>query len=284
MNADTTVHVSVGEHSLAHAHAAAPSRDHVQPPAPAAAPALGATPLVEIVGLRHRYPDGTEALRGVDLAIAEGRSLALLGPNGAGKSTLLLHLNGILRPTEGSVRLDGVKITPATVKQTRERVGLVFQDPDDQLFMTTLYEDVAFGPLNQGLPAAEVDELVHRTLHAVGLADAASRPGHHLSFGQRKRATLATVLVMKPRVLVLDEPTSNLDPHSKREMVALLESLGTTALIATHDMDVAWQLCSDAAVLDDGKVVALGPKETILTDEALLEAHGLELPWAVRMG
>jgi cobalt/nickel transport system ATP-binding protein len=242
-----------------------------------AAPAV-----IELEGVRHRYPDGTEALRGIDLTVSEGRSLALLGPNGAGKSTLLLHLNGILRPSEGSVRLDGVEVTSATVRDVREQVGLVFQDPDDQLFMTTVYEDVAFGPLNQRRTPAEVDELVHRALHDVGLADAASRPGHHLSFGQRKRAALATVLAMAPRVLVLDEPTANLDPRSRRQMLALLASLGTTALIATHDMDVAWELCADAAVIDDGVIVAYGPRETILTDEELLERHGLDLPWAVR--
>jgi len=242
-----------------------------------------AVPLIKLEGLRHRYPDGTEALRGVDLCVTEGRSLALLGPNGAGKSTLLLHLNGILTPGEGSVRVDGMEVTSATVRRVRERVGLVFQDPDDQLFMTTLYEDVAFGPLNQGRSPVEVADLVSRALEAVALADEAGRPGHHLSFGQRKRAALATVLVMSPRVLVLDEPTADLDPRARREMVALLASLRTTALIATHDMDVAWQLCADAALLDGGRIVASGPRETVLTDEELLEAHGLELPWAVRM-
>jgi cobalt/nickel transport system ATP-binding protein len=241
-------------------------------------------PVIELEGVRYRYPDGTEALRGIDLTVREGRSLALLGPNGAGKSTLLLHLNGILHPEAGSVRLDGTEVGPSTVKAVRRAVGLVFQDPDDQLFMTTLYEDVAFGPLNGGLSHAEVDERVHRALHQVGLADAASRPGHHLSFGQRKRAALATVLVMEPRVLVLDEPTANLDPRSKRQMVRLLASLGTTALVATHDMDVAWELCADAAVIDDGMIVASGPREEILTDATLLEAHGLEVPWAVRLG
>jgi len=240
--------------------------------------------VIELDGVTHRYPDGTEALRGIELAVAEGRSLALLGPNGAGKSTLLLHLNGILRPTTGSVRVDGAEVTPATLRAVRENVGLVFQDPDDQLFMTTLYEDVAFGPLNSGVAPDEVDRLVHEALHEVGLADAASRPGHHLSFGQRKRAALATVLVMSPRVLVLDEPTANLDPRSRRQMIALLASLGTTALVATHDMDVAWELCTDAAVIDGGVIVASGPREAILTDAALLEAHGLEVPWAVRAG
>jgi cobalt/nickel transport system ATP-binding protein len=238
--------------------------------------------VIELKGVTHRYPDGTQALRGVDLIVREGRSLALLGPNGAGKSTLLLHLNGILRPSDGSVRVDGVEVTPQTVRQARESVGLVFQDPDDQLFMTTLYEDVAFGPLNQGRSSDEVDALVHRALHDVGLADAASRPGHHLSFGQRKRAALATVLVMRPRVLVLDEPTANLDPRSKRQMVSLLSSLATTSLVATHDMDVAWELCADAAIIDSGAIVASGPRDAILTDAALLEEHGLELPWAVR--
>lgn len=240
--------------------------------------------VIELDGVTHRYPDGTEALRGIELAVAEGRSLALLGPNGAGKSTLLLHLNGILRPTSGSVRVDGAEVTPATLRAVREKVGLVFQDPDDQLFMTTLYEDVAFGPLNSGTAPDEVDRLVHEALHEVGLADAASRPGHHLSFGQRKWAALATVLVMSPRILVLDEPTANLDPRSRRQMIALLASLGTTALVATHDMDVAWELCADAAVIDGGVIVASGPREAILTDAALLEAHGLEVPWAVRAG
>ena len=241
-----------------------------------------AQPLVELAGVRYRYPDGTEALRGVDLTVREGRSLALLGPNGAGKSTLLLHLNGILQPHAGTVRLDGIELTAGTIREARAKVGLVFQDPDDQLFMTTLYEDVAFGPLNLGIDPGHVDELVHDALHEVGLADAASRPGHHLSFGQRKRAALATVLVMSPRMLVLDEPTANLDPHARRHMVSLLAALGTTALVATHDMDVAWELCADAAVIDGGVVVASGPREEILTDRALLEAHGLELPWAVR--
>jgi len=239
-------------------------------------------PLIELDGVGYRYPDGTEALRDVDLVVREGRSLALLGPNGAGKSTLLLHLNGILRAAAGAVRVDGRRVDDASVRDVRRDVGLVFQDPDDQLFMTTLYEDVAFGPLNLGLSPEEADRRVHAALHNVGLADAASRPGHHLSFGQRKRAALATVLVMEPRVLVLDEPTANLDPRSRRQMVELLRSLGTTALVATHDMDVAWELCDDAAVLDGGTIVARGSREEILTDEVLLAEHGLELPWAVR--
>lgn len=241
-------------------------------------------PLIELRAVSYRYPDGTEALREVDFMVQEGRSCALLGPNGAGKSTLILHLNGILKPTSGAVLLDGAVVGDGDIAAVRRDVGLVFQDPDDQLFMTTLYEDVAFGPLNLGLSAAEVDERVHRALHLVGLPDAASRPGHHLSFGQRKRAALATVLVMEPRVLVLDEPTANLDPRSRKRLLALLGTLDTTALIATHDMDVAWQLCADAAIIDDGRIVASGPKEQILTDAELLDAHGLELPWAVRNG
>ncbi len=239
-------------------------------------------PLIELADVSYRYPDGTEALTDVSLIVHEGRSLALLGPNGAGKSTLLLHLNGILRAVAGTVRVGGREVSDSSVRDVRRDVGLVFQDPDDQLFMTTLYEDVAFGPLNMGITAAETDTRVHRALHEVGLADAASRPGHHLSFGQRKRAALATVLVMEPRVLVLDEPTANLDPRSRRQMIELLRSVGTTALVATHDMDVAWELCADAAVLDGGTIVARGTRDEILTDEALLHAHGLELPWAVR--
>lgn len=233
---------------------------------------------IEIAGLTHVYPDGTEALSGVDLTVAPGERVALLGPNGAGKSTLILHANGVLRATSGKVAAGGVEVTDATVRTVRERVGLVFQDPDDQLFMTTVYDDVAFGPLNMGLPVVEVDARVHEALHAVGLAEAASRPGQHLSFGQRKRVALATVLAMRPAVLALDEPTSNLDPRARRAMLELLSGLDATMLVATHDMDVAWRLCSRAAVMDGGRIVADGLAGAVLTDEALLTAHGLELP------
>lgn len=237
-------------------------------------------PVLELHDVRYRYPDGTAALDGVDLRVEDGESLALLGPNGAGKSTLLLHLNGVLRPTGGTVAVEGVPLSDETVRAIRARVGLVFQDPDDQLFMTTLYDDVAFGPLNAGLSRDEVDESVHRALHAVGLAEAASRPAQHLSFGQRKRAALATVLSMAPPVLVLDEPTSNLDPRARREMIALLRSLPATKVLATHDMALAAELCGRAIVIDAGRVVADGSMDEIMADSALLEAHGLESPTA----
>ncbi|MEN6429844.1 MAG: ATP-binding cassette domain-containing protein, partial [Coriobacteriales bacterium] len=162
-------------------------------------------------------------------------------------------------------------------------VGLVFQDPDDQLFMTTVYDDVAFGPMNAGSTPEETDHRVHQALHAVGLAEVASKSGHHLSFGQRKRIALATVLAMQPDVLVLDEPTSNLDPRARRHMVELLSTLMSTLVVATHDMDLAWSLCDRAVVIDHGAVVADGPAHAILRDEVLMAEHGLEVPWAVRL-
>jgi cobalt/nickel transport system ATP-binding protein len=235
-------------------------------------------PMIQLESLAYTYPDGTRALDSVDLAIGRGERVALLGPNGAGKSTLILHVNGILRPSEGSVIVGGSRLEDDTVRGIRAKVGLVFQDPDDQLFMTTVYDDVAFGPLNMGLSPGEVENRVHEALHAVGLADAASRAPQHLSFGQRKRIALATVLSMSPDVLVLDEPTSNLDPRARRKMIELLAELEATTLLATHDMDVAWQLCPRAVVVDGGKVVADGPARDIMTDTALLEAHGLERP------
>jgi cobalt/nickel transport system ATP-binding protein len=237
-------------------------------------------PVFELTGVSHRYPDGTLALDGIDLTVSEGETVALLGPNGAGKSTLLLHLNGVLRPVEGRVRVEGVEIAEDTVRQVRARVGMVFQDPDDQLFMTTLYDDVAFGPLNMGLARDEVDERVHRALHAVGLAEAASRPAQHLSFGQRKRAALATVLSMEPPVLVLDEPTSNLDPRARREMASLLRSLAATKVLATHDMGLAASLCARGVIVDAGRIVADRDMRALMADEALLKDHGLEGPTA----
>ncbi len=238
--------------------------------------------VIGIEGLVYEYPDGTRALDGVDLSIRHGERVALLGANGAGKSTLMLQVNGVLRASRGSVTVGTVPLRDDTVRQIRAKVGLVFQDPDDQLFMTTVYDDVAFGPLNMGLAPAEVDERVHSALHAVGLPEVASKPGQHLSFGQRKRIALATVLSMRPEILVLDEPTSNLDPRARREMLELLGSQDTTMLVATHDMDLAWRLCTRAVILDEGRVVADGTAGEILADEALLLAHGLELPVAVR--
>jgi cobalt/nickel transport system ATP-binding protein len=243
---------------------------------------LETTRAIEIVGVVHEYPDGTRALDGVNLAVDAGERVALLGPNGAGKSTLILHINGVLRATSGSIVVDDIELSEETLREIRSRVGLVFQDPDDQLFMTTTYDDVAFGPLNMGLDRHEVEHRVHDALHAVGLADLASKPAQHLSFGQRKRAALATVLSMRPSVLVLDEPTSNLDPRAKREMVELLSGLEATSLVATHDMDLAWTLCTRAVVLDVGRVAADGPTSELLADEELLLAHGLELPVAVK--
>jgi cobalt transport protein ATP-binding subunit len=237
-----------------------------------------ARPAIRLEGISYRYPDGTPALAGVDLSIDEGESVALLGPNGAGKSTLLLHLNGILRPTSGRVTVGGVEIDDSTVREVRGRVGMVFQDPDDQLFMTTLGDDVAFGPLNMGLSREEADRRVHEALHAVGLADETSRPAQHLSFGQRKRAAIATVLAMGPSVLVLDEPTSNLDPRARREMIALLSSLTATKIVATHDMDLALRLCGRAVIVDGGTIVADGPAAELMANVALLETHGLERP------
>ena len=240
-------------------------------------------PILEFSGTHYAYPDGTEALRGVDLRVMPGERIALLGPNGAGKSTLMLHANGVLRASAGSVSVGGAAISDVTVRSVRARVGLVFQDPDDQLFMTTVYDDVAFGPRNMGLDRATAEERVHEALHAVELADVASKAGQHLSFGQKKRVALATVLSMRPDLLVLDEPTSNLDPRARRHMIELLRGLNATMLVATHDMDLAWSLCDRAVVLDAGRIAAAGSREELLTDEALLSRHGLELPWAVRL-
>ena len=210
--------------------------------------------------------------------MAHGERIALLGPNGAGKSTLIGHLNGITQAQQGEIAIAGTLISRATVARVRERVGVVFQDPDNMLFMTRLADDIAFGPRNMGLPEAEVARRVTRALAEVGLTDLAAKPGLHLSFGQKKRAALAAILAMAPAVLILDEPTSNLDPRSRRAMIKLLSGLAVTLIIATHDMDLAWTLCERAVVLDKGDLVADGPARTLMVDEALMRRHGLEVP------
>jgi cobalt/nickel transport system ATP-binding protein len=242
-------------------------------------------PAIEIENLRYRYHDDTEALRGVSFAIQPGECVGLLGPNGSGKSTLLLHLNGILpEKLAGSsiVRIDGEPITPHNLDQVRRRVGLLFQDPDDQLFCPTVAEDVAFGPQQLGLAGAALAERVEHALAEVGLAGYGHRSTHHLSHGEKRRACLAGVLACEPSVLVLDEPTSGLDPRGRREFKQLLQSISATKLIATHDLEWAVELCARVIVLDGGSVVADGPTVDVLNDEARMLAHGLERPHSLR--
>ena len=236
------------------------------------------TTALTVEGLRYRYPDGSEALRGVDLTVAPGERVAVLGPNGAGKTTLVLHLNGILLPSAGQVAVGGVPVTRPNLAEVRRRVGIVFQDPDDQLFMPTVGDDVAFGPANLGLRGAELDAEVDIALDAVGMTGYRGRTPHHLSFGQRRRVAVATVLAMRPDVLVLDEPTSNLDPAARRELSEVLQRIELTTILVTHDLPYALELCTRSVVLDDGRIVADGATADVLADADLLAAHRLELP------
>jgi cobalt/nickel transport system ATP-binding protein len=236
-------------------------------------------PALDVTGLAYRYPDGTQALFGVDLRIEAEERVAVLGPNGAGKTTLMHHLNGLLLPQTGSVAVHGLAVSAEHAAALRQQVGLVFQDPDDQLFMPTVWQDVAFGPANAGLRGAELDKRVTEALTAVGMLDAAQRPPHHLSFGQRRRVAVATVLAMRPRVLVLDEPSSNLDPTSRRELAEILLGLDVTLLLVTHDLPYALQLCPRSVVLSAGRVVGDGETRRLLADEDFMAQHRLELPF-----
>jgi energy-coupling factor transporter ATP-binding protein EcfA2 len=259
-------------------------------------------PAVRVCDLVYRYPDGRLALRGVDLTIMPGEAVALVGPNGAGKSTLLWHLNGLLPGNDraqalhahGAARvesngaprvwIDGLEVNARNAPEVRRRVGLLFQDPDDQLFSTTVVDDVAFGPLNLGMARAEARRWALECLARVELEEVADRPPHHLSFGERKRVCLAGVLACQPSVLVLDEPTANLDPRGRRRFIELIRGLPATKLIATHDLEMALELCRRTVLLDAGRVVANGLTRNVLGDPNLLEAHGLEMPLSLKIG
>src|SRR5512136_1545318 len=240
---------------------------------------------IQVANLSYRYHDGTEALLGVSFSVATGECVGLLGPNGSGKSTLLLHLNGLLPDKlgwNGAVRILGQPVTPDNIETIRRQVGLVFQDPDDQLFCPSVEEDVAFGPQQLGLSEQEVHSRVRKALAEAGLAGFGHRATHHLSHGEKRRACLAGVLACEPTVLVLDEPTSDLDPRGRREFKALLRQITATKVIATHDLELVVELCARAIVLDRGAVVADGPVNKLLNDEELMLAHGLERPHILR--
>lgn len=235
---------------------------------------------VEDVG--YTYPDGTAALDGVSFDITHGESVAIVGANGAGKSTLLMHLNGLLSPARGSVDIGDVPVTKNTLPSIRRTVGMVFQNPDDQLFMPTVFEDVAFGPMNLGLEPGDIEERVTDALGRVGAERLRERPPYRLSGGEKRAVAIATVLAMWPNILVMDEPTSNLDPRARRRLIELLATFEHTKIIATHDLDLALELCERTIVMSGGKVTADGPTSEIFSDEALLEASGLERPLSLR--
>ena len=238
-------------------------------------------PSLLIEDLAFAYPDGNQALFGVNLRVERGERVAILGPNGAGKTTLVMHMNGIHPAEHGSVSVAGEVVDTKDknlLRRIRGKVGVVFQDPDDQLFMPTVGEDIAFGPYNMGIRGAELDAVVDQALALVHMSEFKDRPPHHLSFGQRRRVAVATVLAMKPEILVLDEPSSNLDPASRRELADILRSLEITILMVTHDIPYAYELCERSIILSGGIVVADGDTKTILSDSKLLSENRLELP------
>lgn len=232
--------------------------------------------IIAIRNLSFGYPDGQTALSGVNLTIYRGESVALVGPNGAGKSTLILHFNGVLR-SNGSIRLLGKPINDKNLRWVRSRVGLVFQNPDDQLFSPTVFDDVAFGPVNMGYGDEEVHQAVKQALGMVGMAGFERRSPHHLSIGEKKRIAIATVLSMSPEILVIDEPSSNLDPRGKWDLIGVLDSLPVTKVIVSHDLELVAALCQRVVILDKGQVVADGLTKDILADKKLLAEHGLAM-------
>jgi cobalt/nickel transport system ATP-binding protein len=234
---------------------------------------------IEIKGLSYSYPDGQRGLAEIDLTVYCGESVALIGPNGAGKSTLLLHLNGILRGN-ATINIHGLQLADKNLREVRKKVGMVFQDPEDQLFSLNVYDDVAFGPINMGFAQEEVDRRVRQALQKVGMQGYVKRSSHHLSIGEKKRVAIATVLSLDPDILALDEPTNSLDPRGKWSLMELLRSIRVTKIIASHDLDLVSCLCDRVIILDKGRIVADGTSAQILSDIELLAEHGLTVPSA----
>ncbi|OGW53016.1 MAG: hypothetical protein A2Y48_08555 [Nitrospirae bacterium RIFCSPLOW2_12_42_9] len=243
---------------------------------------MGNKNAIEVNNVFFTYPDGHKAIKGISSSIGHGEKVALIGPNGAGKSTFMSLLNGVLMANEGKVIVDGIEVRRENLTEVRRKVGIVFQDPDDQLFCPTVFDDVAFGPLNLGLSKDEIHMRVKGALEMVGLTGFEERPSFHLSFGERKRLALATVLSYQPEILVFDEPSTNMDPLSRRKMIEWLKSSDKTILLCTHDLDIALEVCYRCLVLADGRIVADGPASEILYDRKLLEANSLELPLALQ--
>jgi len=238
--------------------------------------------IVEVQDLKFTYPDQTPALNGITFRIEHGESVAIVGANGAGKSTLLLHLNGYLTPIEGKVCIGDYPLTKNTVQEVRRTVGMVFQDPDDQLFMSTVFDDVAFGPLNLGLPAEDVSERVRNALETVGVFDLKDRPSYRLSAGQKRRVAIASVLSMSPDILVMDEPSAGLDPQARNQLIELLKGFKHSKIIATHDLDMVLDLCERTIIIHDGLVKADGPTNEIFMDDILLADCHLEKPLGMK--
>lgn len=234
--------------------------------------------MIAIEQLAYTYPDGTRALDGIDLQLGKGQSLGIAGSNGAGKSTLVNHLNGWFLPQEGSVQIGEVKAEKKTVETIRKMVGLVFQKPDDQLFMARLYDDLLFGPMNLGMDANWSRAEAERLLKMFGLWELRDKPPAHLSQGQKRFAAIAAVLIMQPELLVMDEPTSDLDPRNRRKLIELINELPMTTVTVSHDLDFMWDICDRVCILNKGQIIADGLTKEILADRELLEANGLELP------
>ena len=245
--------------------------------AEAAAAAPATTTAVSLQDVSFAYPDGRPALHTIDLAVAPGEKVALVGPNGAGKSTLLLHLNGVLGALDGKVTIGALPVTKAALREIRALVGLVFQDPDDQLFSPTVFDDVAFGPLHMGLPEAEVRRRVSAALDQVAMGGFEDRMPHHMSLGQRKRVAVATVLSMEPAVLALDEPSAGLDPRARRGLIELLRALPQTMLVSTHDLQMVAEVFPRTIVLAEGRIVCDDSTAAVMRNARLLAEYGLEV-------